>query len=267
MATEIALVGYLSSVCATKSTASSLLPPNFLDTGNESWNFACDVWKQKSFQTNVPENTIYQSNWDIEICKFKQQTLLLTAPSNEEKARLMAVSSRFASAWLNAIPIPSLGLKLDPMSLKVASGLCLGSPLCHPHQCICGVTVESNGHHGLACKKQSGRRSRHDQVNDLIKRALVQGKIPAVTEPSGLSRNDGKRPDGLSLISWKSGKCLIWDFTVADTLCKSYINQTVISAGAAADTRETQKISKYSSLTENYLFVPIGVETFGLWGQ
>ena len=179
----------------------------------------------------------------------------------------MAVLSQFASVWLNAVPIPALGLKLDPMSLKVASGLRLGSPLCHPHKCICGEMVEPNGHHGLTCKKQMGRRSRHDQVNDLIKRALVQGKVPAVTEPSGLSRNDGKRPDGLSLITWKLGKCLIWDFTVADTLCKSYINQTVISAGAAADTRENQKISKYSSLAENYLFVPIGVESFGSWGQ
>ena len=160
----------------------------------------------------------------------------------------------------------SLGLKLDPMSLKVASGLRLGSKLCHPHTCICGAKVESNGWHGLTCKMQMGRRSRHDQVNDLIRRALVQAKIPAVNEPSGLSRSDGKRPDGLTLTTWKSGKCLIWDVTVADTLCQSYINQTSKSASAAADTREIQKISKYTSLAENYQFTPIGVETFGSWG-
>ena len=55
-----------------------------------------------------------------------------------------------------------------------------------------------------------GRRSRHEEVNDLIKRALVQAKIPALKEPSSLSRTDGKRPDGLTLTSWKEGKCLIW---------------------------------------------------------
>ena len=54
--------------------------------------------------------------------------------------------------------------------------------------------------------------------------------------------------------------------TVADTLCQSYINQSVRSAGAAADTREIQKTSKYTSLAENYIFVPVGVETFGSWG-
>ena len=67
----------------------------------------------------------------------------------------------------------------------------------------------------------------------------------------------------MTLTTWKSGK---WDVTVADTLCQSYINQTSKSASAAAVTRETQKISKYTTLAENYQFTPIGVETFGSWG-
>ena len=124
--------------------------------------------------------------------------------------------------------------------------------------------VEPNGRHGLTCKMQIGRRSRHDQINDLIRRALVQGKVPAVNEPSGLSRSDGKRPDGLSLTTWKSGKCLIWDVTVADTLSQPYINQSLRSAGAAADTREIQKTSKYTTLAKNYIFVPVGVGIFDI---
>ena len=111
-----------------------------------------------------------------------------------------------------------------------------------------------------------GRRLRHDQINDLIKRALVQAKILAVNEPSGLSRSDGKRPDGLTLTTWKFGKCLIWDVTVADTICQSYIDQTTKTPGSAADLRETNKVSKYTELAENYFFVPIGLETFGSWG-
>ena len=39
-----------------------------------------------------------------------------------------------------------------------------------------------------------------------------------------------------------------------------------MSAGSAANTREIQKISKYTSLAENYSFVPVGIETFGPWG-
>ena len=266
LATDIALVGFLSSVCATSETAQMLLPPNQTNHTNEYWENAFLTWKQQTSQTTKPEVPIYQSNWDKELIEYRYQEILHTAPSIAEKARILAVSSKSSSDWLHAIPIPSLGLKLDPMSLKIACGLRLGSTLCHPHKCICGVTVEANGRHGLSCKKQTGRWSRHDQVNDLVKRALVQAKIPATTEPAGLSRSDGKRPDGLTLTTWKEGKCLIWDATVADTLCQSYVYQCSITPGAAAEIRETAKTKKYQELTNDYYFVPIGIETYGSWG-
>ena len=224
------------------------------------------MWKQKSGQTTIPEITIYQSTWDKEIVDYKFNELLASTQSIEEKARILAVSSEKASDWLYAVPIPSLGLKLYPMSLKIVCGLRLGSKLCHPHKCICGVMVESNGRHGLACKKQMARRSRHDQITDLLKRALVQAKIPTVNEPSNLSRSDGKKPDGLTLTTWKNGKCLIWDTTVADSLCQSYVNQCAKKPGAAAELREGQKISKYTELANDYWFVPVGLETYGSWG-
>lgn len=127
--------------------------------------------------------------------------------------------------------------------------------------------VEPHGRHGLSCKLQLGRRSRHDEINNLLKRALVQAKRPAINEPSNLSRKDGKRPDGLTLTTWKNGRCLIWDTTVADTLCNSYINQTSKLAGSAAEAREFSKTLKYTELSEDYCFAPIGIETFGSWGS
>ena len=87
-----------------------------------------------------------------------------------------------------------------------------------------------------------GRRSRHDQINNLLKRALVQAKIPAVNEPSNLSRQDGKRSDGLTLTTWKSGKCLIWDTTVADTVCQSYIEQCSKKAGAGSRSKGSDQV-------------------------
>ena len=47
----------------------------------------------------------------------------------------------------------------------------------------------------------------------------------AVKEPSGLSRTDGKRPDGVTLVPWKSGRCVTWDVTVTDTLAQSYVDR------------------------------------------
>jgi len=50
-----------------------------------------------------------------------------------------------------------------------------------------------------------------------VTRALVSASIPATKEPVGLLRSDGKRPDGLTLVPWQSGKPLTWDVTVAHT--------------------------------------------------
>ena len=94
---------------------------------------------------------------------------------------------------------------------------------------------------------------------------LVKAKIQATLEPANLSRLDGKRPDGLTYLSWKQGKSLIWDFTCYDTTFESYRKISAKKAGSAAELREDQKSKHYKDLT-NYYFVPVAVETFGAWG-
>jgi len=54
---------------------------------------------------------------------------------------------------------------------------------------------------------------RHHDLNDLIARSFSAAGVRVVKEPAGLSRNDGKRPDGLSLVPWQNGKALCWDVT------------------------------------------------------
>ena len=89
-----------------------------------------------------------------------------------EKARLLAISSENASSYLNALPLPSLGLKLSDAELPIVIGLRLGATLCQPHQCICGKNVEPDGLHGLDCNKQIGRLPRHTEGNLLIKNPM-----------------------------------------------------------------------------------------------
>ena len=76
-------------------------------------------------------------------------------------------------------------------------------------------------------------------MNDIIWRAVKRAQIHAVKEPVGLSRADGKRPDGATLIPWARGKALAWDVTVADTFALSLIGDTSIPAGAAANHQYT----------------------------
>jgi hypothetical protein len=180
-----------------------------------------------------------------------------------DRARLLAVSSPHSSNWLHALPITSCGLRLDNEDIRVAVGLRLGTALCKPHLCPCGTLVDVSGTHGLACKKNSGKHARHSTINDIIRRSLARADIQCVIEPAGLSRSDGKRPDGLTLIPWKLGKCAIWDVTIADTTAKSYIAATSQSAGSAAEFATDRKLAKYVDLSRNHHFVPIAIETLG----
>lgn len=154
---------------------------------------------------------------------------------------------------------------MDDSTFKVAIALRLGCKLCQPHSCVCGSTVDTYGHHALSCIKSPGRFSRHFMINDIIKRALVSAGIPSILEPTGLSRSDGRRPDGLTLIPWTNGKSLLWDATCVDTVAPSHVPNTSLIAGSAAESAVVLKRNKYKSLLESYVFVAFAVETFGSW--
>jgi len=97
-------------------------------------------------------------------------------------------------------------LKLDDEAVRVAVGLRLGLNLCIPHQCRCGVPVDASGLHSFVCKQAPGKTARHQALNDVVARAFSAAGIPVSKEPAGLSRTDGKRPDGMTLIPWWAGK-------------------------------------------------------------
>ena len=63
---------------------------------------------------------------------------------------------------------------------------------------------------------------------------VITAKIPSHLEPSGLYRADGKRPDGITLVPWKSGRLLVWDVTCPDTFAPSYSSSATREAGAVA---------------------------------
>jgi len=102
-------------------------------------------------------------------------------------------------------------------------------------------------------------------MNDILQRALAQ--VPAVKEPVGLSRDDGKRPDGVTLLPWARGKPLAWDVTVPDTYADSYLTDTATIAGATANKAASSKEAKYRQLANSHMFVPVAVETAGTWNH
>ena len=71
-------------------------------------------------------------------------------------------------------------------------------------------------------------------MNDILWIDVKWAQIPATKELANLIMQNGKRPDGSTLIPWSRGKPMAWDVTVADTYVESHIGDTATEAGAAA---------------------------------
>jgi len=96
--------------------------------------------------------------------------------------------------------------------------------------------------------------SRHHALNDLVARAFASAAIHVAKEPQGLSRADGKRPDGLTMVPRREGKPLTWDVTVVCPLAESYIGDSAMNAGSAAEAAATRKAAKYAGLERTHIF-------------
>ena len=101
-------------------------------------------------------------------------------------------------------------------------------------------------------------------MNSIIHHALTSARVPARLEPSGLLRRDGKRPDGVSVVPWRSGKLPVWDATCTDTFALSYRSLAVHSAGAIA--ARVESLKEEVDLLHSHDFAPVAVETSGVLG-
>ena len=261
---QLALSAFLASAAGTSQLQSLILTGLAFDCVDPVVDTARFNWCELTNSSTPAEGTAHQQrSWDGPNIESDKALVVSAAASQFDKARLLAITAPHASDWLHALPISACGLRLDDEAVRVAVGLRLGLELCEVHLCPCGATVDTRGHHGLSCRQSSGRTSRHYQMNDLVYRALRRADVPAVKEPAGLIRSDGKRPDGMTLIPWQNGRCLTWDVTVADTLATSYTSVSATSSGAVAESAATRKRAKYGSISTTHIFTPIAVETMG----
>ena len=266
--TAIICSAYLSSVSASMSTVKAMIPVSINDHQDSFYRLGSTEWMIKLNRNTLPENPLFQEEWDKPLYIQRHKELLESAPSDTERACILCISQDHASDWLHAVPIPSLGLKLSDSHLRAICALQNGSLICQQHTCLCGKKVDQLGRHGLSCMKQIGRHPRHSNVNDLIKRALSHADIPSRLEPQGLDPNNcNLRPDGITLFPYKEGKCLVWDFTCVDTMARSHLKETCKQPGAAAEKAEKVKNDKYKNLQRDYYLVPVAVETLGAWNS
>ena len=206
-----------------------------------------------------------QAHWDIPL-QLRILEELKCNRSDSDTIRLSSISSNCAGGeWLNALPLKSCGLLLSDREIQVNIGLRLGVHIVSPHKCTsCGTLVDSSGTHGLSCRMSKGRHSRHSEANMIIMRALSSAGFPSSLEPVGLSRADGKRPDGVTNVPWSRGMAICWDFSCVDTLAPSRVNKMITRAACQ---QEERKQLTYKYMSTCHLFTPVVIETLGQWGS
>ena len=145
-------------------------------------------------------------------------------------------------------------------------GLRLGLPVATTGTCVCGEELDVRGDHALTCGRGVGRGARHKDLNERVRSALNEAGHVSVLEPSGLTRTDGKRPDGVTVMPFKRGLPMAWDVTVVHTCAPSYLPASVYEAGSVAAAAEAKKEAKYASIEGLATFRAIGIETLGVFG-
>ena len=170
---------------ASSELAHMILPTNMQPTQLSYVDEALVIWSQGCQEqplTGVAAH--YQKSWDSLRLFSMADTLSKNTTDELNRARLLAASCKESGAWLNALPITSLGLRMDDTTIRISMGLRLGIPLCRNHICQhCGAEVSQFATHGLSCKKSAGRHYRHSAINDIIHRALVATHVPSRLEP------------------------------------------------------------------------------------
>ena len=269
-ATQLAPSAFLTSAAGSSALISCILPDRFGSSVYPYVEQALSVWSEShDLPPPPPPVDKRQKAWDVPVIQESYDSLLDIAPDARSQARLLAMMTNESGAWLHALPIFAVGLRMGDDVIRIATGLCLGVPICLPHHCQhCYAEVDELGLHGLSCMKSAGRHFCHAAVNSIVQMSLASAKIPSMLEPSNLFQSDGKCPDGITIAPWKSGHSLVWDFTCQIPTLLPMSNIPLVSLHCAvASMAEARKKEKYIVISRSHQFIPVAIETSGAFGQ
>jgi hypothetical protein len=164
---------------------------------------------------------------------------------------------------IGVLPSRALCLTLSNEEFRIDSGLRLGAPVTSQYTCKCGTVARSDGQHAMICPRVKARFQRHNNCNEVIQKGLKSAGVMSTLEPVGLLRQDGRRPDGLTLTPWVRGRTVAWDFTCISRLASSNRQLAMLPGPNAANEAEARKRRHYADLPSTVIFQPIGVENLG----
>ena len=146
-----------------------------------------------------------------------------------------------ARRWYPFSPIKRLCCAWFRRLVKCTPVICPGSlphqwsvsdRLCPPSRCpfllhthVCVALTPMSMVLTPWCANRSSRDSPAIKWAMMSSESLKSACISSTLEPTGLMRNDGRRPDGVTMLTWSRGRSLAWDFTCVHRLAASHLSK------------------------------------------
>ena len=231
----------------------------------------------KSEFPEISEDTLFPTDRHLQrklsdFVSLKLHSRLLQQLDPLSRANLLSFTLPAATDFLNAPPIPALGLALESSEFRISLCRQLRMPLFNESfRCpICTTSMlDTYGDHALVCSTSGDVIARHNAVRDfLYTLAKVAGLSPKL-EPSRLLTESSHRPGDIYIPNWSTGRPLALDVTIASPLQSSLLPAAAETAGVAAKRAEERKIVAFGNLTSDssILFAPFAVESSGGLGN
>ena len=166
------------------------------------------------------------------------------------RAPSLSLALPHAGDFLDANPLPSLGLHLNTRSFGVAMGYRLILPLLKPGECrstSCDQQSDSNGDHALHCHDDNGLKSaHHDRIRDTIYKEAQHASLNPTKEMPGLVTNSMYRPADVYVANWTDKREVAFNVSVVSPIQEAILHRAADSAAAAIEMRKSTKICTHS---------------------
>ena len=121
--------------------------------------------------------------------------------------------------------------------------------------------------HGLSCHWRWGHRHWHVSVTSCAGYLPQLRYYRVLSHHAGLCCTDGKWPDHITVVQWKSRKLLVRGATCPNAFAPSYSSSATREDGAVADLAVERNINKHAHLSLTHAFTSVAIEMAWVFGQ
>ena len=208
----------------------------------------------------------------VDTNNFNALKEIMEAEGNiREIARINSLSLPYAGAWLETVPIPALGLYLQPSEFVQAIRYRLGCPIYdRAGPCpACQKESDELGDHAMCCAHQGERITRHNALRDAIHNIASAAALNPIKEGQHLLPGNNRRPADIYLRGWAAGRDAALDVTVTNPLQQATIQGAATSPGHALRARFSSKMNSAAEQcqAQGISFLPLVFESLGGWDE